>query len=388
MIIHIKPERAAFSARVLVIPHTAFRNDVRVREFELAKALTKHGFEIFYLAWFPHQGTFLSKAATQLRNLLRRTTIEKTEEINIIRAPKLQIKAGISLVFNRWATAHICRELGIDFVLNAATFHCPIDKDALSVKYVYDVVDNPFTLTGAEARYTRQEISKSDCVLTVTHRLKQRIENLLGKDSIVVPNGVWLKQFRKPESDECRKLRHKFAICGSFIISYIGKHHSAWSNLDFLIGAFRLFRKKYYSDSQLLIVGSSDEATKLRRYNDGKRIIWVGPVDRTQVDYLFRISDIGVLPFALNPFTHDAFPIKVLEYAAARKVVVSSRLHALQDAELPHVLFSEVNTQEWARKMEEARLIKWDPAWDRVIEEYDWDHIANRLSDHLKALYA
>ncbi|HAW58639.1 MAG TPA: hypothetical protein DCX03_06450 [Bacteroidales bacterium] len=370
---------------VLIIPHTSFRKHLRVREFQLGKALASK-YSVYYLGWLPHNPGFLSKVATQTRNLFRRISVEQVEGVNVIYVPKAQIKSEISLRLNEWFLRSLCRELRVEVIINASTFHCPINKEELNVRYLIDVVDDHFDASQREKNYVIREMMKADCIITITESLQRKIALLVNKGCVVIPNGVWLKQIRNLEQTTAERIREKFNINEGFIITYIGNHHKMWGNLQFTLQAFSVFAKQTPA-SQLVVVGPGDEISKLKRQHRGANVIFTGPVDASEIDGFFQLSDIGVVPFKLMPYTHNSLPIKALEYCAARKIVVASKLQSLLALRFPNTIFSELDVREWAKKMEEAKEYKWNSAWDQLIEKYDWQLLGERLGREIENLF-
>ena len=109
------------------------------------------------------------------------------------------------------------------------------------------------------------------------------------------------------------------------------------------------------------------------------------PVSPDEAAAWFHATDIGVLPFEPCPFTHNALPLKVLEYGAARKTVLASPLKELQTLQLPHVRLLPLERQAWAQALlDEAHSpTPWEPAWDAVIERYDWPVLFSGLKERL-----
>jgi hypothetical protein len=101
----------------------------------------------------------------------------------------------------------------------------------------------------------------------------------------------------------------------------------------------------------------------------------------------YQLSEVGVLPFEVTPFTTAAFPLKVIEYGAARRLVVASPLAALEEASLPYVrLVDRTSVTAWAEAIASALDAVWNPSWDESLERYDWRSLGQRLSSFLAAV--
>ena len=371
--------------RILLIPHCSFRNYLRIREFELARVLSTK-YQVYYLTWFLHQSNFFSKAMTQIKNLFPNIYITVVDGVNILHAPKAQIKTKLSLLLNEWVLNRIIKQFNINIIINASQFYCPVNNKKLKVGYLYDLVDDHFMGLHTEAEYVKREIQKADKITTITKELQSKIAHICSRHSIVIPNGVWLEEIRTTDPYMLNELKQRYNITNEFIITYIGNHQSSWSNLSFIIRSFSIFKKEN-QNSKLFIVGPGEEIPKLKKENRDKDIIFTGPIEASEIKYFFQLSDIGVIPFKLFSYTHNALPIKVIEYSAARKIIVASKLRSVQNLKFPNIVFSELDEAIWARKMNEAKQLLWNNDWDQHIMEYDWQRLGERLISEIETLF-
>ncbi|MBG0563926.1 glycosyltransferase [Actinoplanes aureus] len=81
----------------------------------------------------------------------------------------------------------------------------------------------------------------------------------------------------------------------------------------------------------LLIVGPLSHGYRDARFTalTGRpNVCWVGQQPYEQMPSYLRLIDVGLTPYADNPFNRASFPLKTLEYLAAGRAVVASRLPA------------------------------------------------------------
>ncbi len=114
-------------------------------------------------------------------------------------------------------------------------------------------------------------------------------------------------------------------------------------------------------------------------------MIATGGVLPAEVSTYFNALDVGVLAQGITTGTDFAFQIKVVEYSACRKVVVSTPLETWKRLAWPNVLLAEPDPVSWAEALVRARSMTWQPEWDRFVEPYDWSILANRIADALLA---
>jgi hypothetical protein len=57
--------------------------------------------------------------------------------------------------------------------------------------------------------------------------------------------------------------------------------------------------------------------------------------------------------------------------------VVSTPLLNWQRLAWPNIILAEPNPQAWADAFVQARGMSWEPAWDSIVEAYDWQVLAD-----------
>jgi hypothetical protein len=57
--------------------------------------------------------------------------------------------------------------------------------------------------------------------------------------------------------------------------------------------------------------------------------------------------------------------------------VVSTPLLNWQRLAWPNIILAEPNPQAWADAFVQARAMSWEPAWDPIVEAYDWQVLAD-----------
>ena len=72
-------------------------------------------------------------------------------------------------------------------------------------------------------------------------------------------------------------------------------------------------------------------------------------------------------------------PIKVFDYAAARKPVVSTPLDAYAGEDLPFLQIAEARPEAFSAALMSALDAGWNPAWDASVDRYDWKALIRPL---------
>lgn len=171
----------------------------------------------------------------------------------------------------------------------------------------------------------RVALDSASFVVTNTNELSRDLvaEGVPASKVAVVPNGVDVELFGPdgPAQDA--------GLEGKLVVGFVGSL-KAWHGVDILVEAFRAVA----SDARfhLLVVGDGPMARALRALGDELpgRVTLTGAVPLAQVPSYVRAMDVAVAPYpVLERFYFS--PLKVLEYMAAGRAVVASRIGQLVD---------------------------------------------------------
>ncbi|MFH1681185.1 MAG: glycosyltransferase [Candidatus Eisenbacteria bacterium] len=367
--------------KLLVIPHFPPLPHVLVRGEALALGLAKD-FDVLLLSWSYdplEERSPPRRYASRLSGLLRRRRVRRKGGIRIVETPLLYARRLDSAPV-RWLNTRIVRgvveRFGVEFVLNELSL---VNCADLRRPYFIDIVDLP---SERDMRQWRRQAEGARGLVTVTHGVREELLKS-GLDAEVIGNGADVERLRNADAAAVRR-RH--GLEGRFVIAYIG-NHAEWSGLQFLLDVFKRLRTRI-REATLLIVGPGSEIAGAKEKRDRERIEEVrftGPVDVSEVAGYFAAADMGVLPFEQDPHAGLSFPIKVVEYSAARKVVVATPLRVLQEIGLSNVVLAERRVDTWADAIEKNRNTRWRPEWDGEIAEYDWRRLSARLSAFIRS---
>jgi len=252
-----------------------------------------------------------------------------------------------------------------------------------SGRYIYDLVDDhkagsehagrPDEGSKAEA-YVQREIRAADQVTVSGLILADLVRTKYGRNAHVIPNGADVAAIRKA-TGEARGTGRSDTVSAVPVIAYIGGLDE-FVRIDLLVRAVQRMRRAGI-EAQVSIVG---EGPALRGWSAPPWVKVLGLRMPEEIPSLLNRFRIGVVPFELSPFTHAALPLKVLEYGAARMLCVSVPLAELKRQALPWVILSELDEVRWADTLAQALNEPWKPAWDAVVERFDWSVSARRLA--------
>jgi teichuronic acid biosynthesis glycosyltransferase TuaH len=168
-------------------------------------------------------------------------------------------------------------------------------------------------------RLERAALQGADVVATVSPILRQRYEND-GFPAELVPNGCEPEFYADvdtaPPPADVRPP-------GGPVAGFLGYINN---RID-----LALLEAVADTGSSLLIVGALGDGYRSPRFAalvERPNVCWTGPRPYEEMPSYMRIIDVGLTPYADNPFNRASFPLKTLEYLAAGRAVVATELPA------------------------------------------------------------
>jgi glycosyltransferase involved in cell wall biosynthesis len=169
---------------------------------------------------------------------------------------------------------------------------------------------------------------RADGYVTITTALRDELESRFGSRprTKVIPDGV--RVARAEDSAVQRSVRN-----GSDVVAYAG-HLYAWKGVDVLLEAIARLPQ-----ARGLIVGGHSSEPDLARTKSvaerlglGERVTFTGLVEPTRVAQLLTQADVLVLPNPASAIsTRYTSPLKLFEYMAAGRPIVSSNLPSIRE---------------------------------------------------------
>jgi glycosyltransferase involved in cell wall biosynthesis len=367
--------------KILVIPHIP-SEEIRVREKEIATELAKKH-DVHYVKWTTsHSQNIYERTINTLKDLCKPTTTLKESNLTIVRIRMLHRPLWCAKYFNKYSLAKYINSNKFDIVLNAAVFAFSISKKNRKFKYIFDFVDLPTSHPRSRfgkfiIKHTKDEVLKADVVIACSRGLIDYVKKHYDKDAVFIPNGASLNVFENIAKSDIEDLRNRYGLKNQFVIGYIG-NFGPWSNLDFIFKVFQDLKQKV-DNAVLLFVGSGTEIAKWKERACEKDVIFVNAVPPSEVHNYFKLIDVGILPSPKTEFRDMSFPIKIIEYTAAKKIVVSAPLQEVVRLNFPNVIIAKLTKGDWVRALKKTHRVEWEEKWNPVIQPYDWKIIIQRL---------
>ncbi|TAK34321.1 MAG: glycosyltransferase [Chloroflexota bacterium] len=202
-------------------------------------------------------------------------------------------------------------------------------------------------------------------------------EKLLGQvselrpDALLCPNGVdyhlirrTIDETTKPPDDLKPLLKD-----ASLVVGYYGAL-AEWFDYDLLARAAA--ERPHY---RFVLIGPDyDGSIGKSSITKLENISWLGPKPYPDVARYLKYFDVATIPFKLNDITHAVSPLKLFEYMAGRKPVVTTDMRECR--RYPGVLIGG-NPREFIKRLDEALARRDDHAYlaqvDQVARDNSWD---------------
>lgn len=227
-----------------------------------------------------------------------------------------------------------------------------------------------------------KNIQSSARVTYITESLRE-VHNLPKKKARCIPNGVDTDLFSPRDS---RKLRTELGLSDAFVVGYAG---GLKSFID-LEPAFKALRSlQGIMEVKMLVVGEEGDFKRnvalAAKYGLADRVVFTGFVPRLDLPLLMSAMDVCLVAKTVLPATDRMLPLKLLEYMACEKPVISTPLRGVIDTVAKRVLYAndastlkqhilELSSDEGMRK-ELGRggreFVQQHFSWRKILLDFD-----------------
>jgi glycosyltransferase involved in cell wall biosynthesis len=285
-------------------------------------------------------------------------------------------------------TSVLSNYLGMKY---AQYYHIPF------IYYWTDVIHAliPFKPFQLIAKIIEKEITKNSTkVITINEGLKDYVVNF-GADPIttqVISGGVDFKRFN-PLKIDSRKNREKYNIAEDDLVLFFMGWIYEFSGLKEVILELSKV-KNTHLNIKIMVVGEGDHYTQLKEIIDKNsmqyQVILTGKRPYEEIPQLISVADICLLPAYNNKIMKDIVPIKMYEYLAMHKPVISTKLSGvMREFGKNHGVIYVEKSEDVIQKV--IRLNKEDIQrhslmGQEFIKNYNWDNITSEFEEVLISL--
>lgn len=248
---------------------------------------------------------------------------------------------------------------------------------------VYDCADESEGFHSSEHGKTwilnkeKQILAKSDLVFVTSDRLHEKCIEF-NSNVCLAPNGVPAHFFDSTDKisipTDMEKIRHP-------IIGYVGSL-ADWLDYEALYDV--AMNNDNYS---FVFVGPiNTDNLKLKNLQSMKNVYFVGTKKHRDIPAYINQFDVCLIPFKIQDLTQSSQPIKLFEYFALGKPVISSRLSEIEKfEEFVHI----TNENDFSEKIKNALCedsFELSMKRKKIAKQYDWDGIVEIIDYNLISL--
>ncbi len=229
-----------------------------------------------------------------------------------------------------------------------------------------------------------------DALIVITNKIRELYikEGIPEEKILVAPDGVDLKMFGNPMSKEAAREELKIPL-GKKVICYTG-HLYDWKGAHVLAMSMRNISDNCIS---YFVGGTEEDISTFESFikkNGILNVVIVGHVPPTMVPKYLAASDVVVLPNISKGLSEYTSPLKLFEYMASKKPIVSSDLPSIREVldEENAVLVAPGDPEALAegikRVLDDEDLAKKiaEKAYHDV-QQYSWEKRAERILEYI-----
>jgi glycosyltransferase involved in cell wall biosynthesis len=318
------------------------------------------------------------------------------KRVNILHLTDRKVSPILQELLSGKRVNEIAKE-GFDVHLNYSTLSSGYTA-ARRINTVYDIADDLVAMIRSSPQipvplrpfggalgsfFLKKNIDISKIVTVTTDLLIDSCKVPRDK-SMVVPNGVDMELFRDYGSIK----RDELDLDG-FVIGYVGVLRE-WVDLGPVFKALKDLNK----DIKMLVVGKEgrfkENVDLARNCGVADRIRFAGMVPYAKVPEYISAMDVCLIPFKKNDISENALPLKLFEYTACSRPVISTKLLGIEKAVGDLVKYAD-NSDDYKIQImklynDEKLRQEMCRSGRRMVEStYDWSKVVERMEDTLEA---
>ncbi|RLG55831.1 MAG: hypothetical protein DRN95_07445 [Candidatus Hydrothermarchaeota archaeon] len=228
--------------------------------------------------------------------------------------------------------------------------------------------------------YLKRNIKKAERVTVTTDALKKKY-NIPDSKVEIIPNGVDTTLFR-----DYGDTKEELGLDG-FIIGYVGVLRE-WIDLEPVFMAL----KDLDEEIKMVVIGKEgrfkENVELAKKCGVSTRVIFTGMIPYSQVPKYISAIDVCLIPFKLNAISEHALPLKLFEYMACEKPVISTELTGVKNT-IGDKVFYVANEKDYNKKIielyedDDLRKKMGKEGRKFVEENYEWKKIVDKIENLL-----
>jgi glycosyltransferase involved in cell wall biosynthesis len=250
---------------------------------------------------------------------------------------------------------------------------------------IYDFVDEIDVFEGNRASITKYHkwlLEKAKIVLATSKQLYEQV-HLIRQDVILCPNGVDYEFFSKKTQEEVPPPPDLLPILGLHrpIIGYYGAL-ARW--FDFDLWKEAAYQKKDFS---FVMIGPDYDGSLPPDLLSMPNVFWLGVKSYEELPLYLKYFDVATIPFKVNKITDAVSPLKLFEYMAGKKPIVSTNLKEI--TQYTGILIA-LDINDFIELLDKALLLGNDPTYlayiDDLARKNSWGSRASLILKMIESL--
>jgi glycosyltransferase involved in cell wall biosynthesis len=239
-----------------------------------------------------------------------------------------------------------------------------------------DLIGNVYTKIQERHKWVLK--NEDIIVVSTAKRLYEEVSSYRSSNHILVPNGVDYDHFSREftQNDIPSDIR-EFILSGKPIVGYFGAF-AKWFDYALMEDVV----KRLPNFNFLLLGWDYDGSLKQSSLSKRENVKILGPIDYKTLPRYAYWFDVALIPFRINDVTLSTSPIKLFEYFALGKPVVSTPLPEVQAFDVTLIASEPVS---FAEKIKEALALKKDVIYidklRKIARENSWLERARSIQE-------
>ncbi|MBK7978540.1 MAG: glycosyltransferase [Ignavibacteriae bacterium] len=216
-------------------------------------------------------------------------------------------------------------------------------------------------------KYLKLAYSNSNISIVSALKIKEKYQNLCSSEIIVIPNGHNIK-INKSNNFE---IPSEILQLNGPIIGFIG---TLFRFIDEQLLEFIISKRPNYN---FVFVGHTESnfpIDSIKRYNN---VHLLGPKEKSEIPKYINSFDLCLNPFKVHEVNDSVSPVKVFEYLAMKKLIISTNMYSLRKEKVADYIIFADNYEQYLNEIDKTLTLtsKINNVPDSILENYSWDNL-------------
>jgi hypothetical protein len=373
------------------------------RSYHIAKSLSAHC-DLYRIIWRDNRSAFWTGNKTSMLNGLECFIQSFFQKKRIVKSPdfgyevysSIFISAFIGRVIGKyralnWMRKHnkstlkkLCEEIKPDVIFHADGYYFFPALNS-NIPEFSDLQDDinwsniPNKNLNELRNYYTQQFNSSKLNFIVSESAKNSINKFIKSEFTPISNGAEFNIISNISAIEKDRFKKKYNISSNKKIdSYIGGEHKF--DIKF---SEKLIKKAAIEIPELIFVLAGNLPTF-----KSQNVVFTNIISNTEANVLYSISDIGLTlkNTKNNDFIYNSVPLKFIQYAAAKKYIVTFPIKWSVDHNFNNIThIANENIDEWIVAIKNNLTHSWNDELSTIWSKYDWATIGENIFNIIKS---